>query len=478
MDASGFLESRSDDVVNGIRRAERPPTVMHQAAIRVSVVIATRDRPRLIRRVGEEVLSQLGEQDELIIVDDTASTPESYDWLAKAGRMIRSDGRGPAVARNLGWRAASGEIIAFTDDDVHLDGGWLEAARAEFADARLVAVEGRTRSRPFDPLYEYSVSSEGARNGLTCNVAYRRATLEALGGFDEGFPFAHCEDVDLFTRAKRLGPVTFSEAMKVEHEPRPVTATSLARRARWVTSEYRLYVKNPELRSHPLPASVCAIIDYAGWPIRSLVRPGGARSLRDARRFARLQLIAVLWWYYVLRTLPALGSAERASGVSRWSRRRLSGRIATHVNWRIGTWRRQALEQSVGHLGSGAAIADDVVIYSPDRLTVGDFSHINKMTLIFAHGGVTIGAHVLISAGCNITSVSHEKDPEARRGGDDAAMTSAPVRIEDDAWLGVGAIVLPGVTIGRGAIVGAGAVVTRDVPAGATVVGVPARVVA
>jgi acetyltransferase-like isoleucine patch superfamily enzyme len=432
-----------------------------------------------VRRVGEQVLSQLEEGDELIVVDDTTGSPEPYEWLGPQGSMIRSHGCGPAVARNLGWRAASGEIIAFTDDDVQLDAGWLAAVRAEFADVPLVVVEGRTRSRPFDPLYEYSVSSAAARNGLTCNVAYRKVMLGRLDGFDEGFPFAHCEDVDLFTRAKRLGPVRFSQAMNVEHEPRPVTPASLARRARWVTSEYRLYVKNPELREHALPASVCALIDYTGWPVRSLLHAGDVRSLRDLRRLARLQLVAFLWWYYMICALPGLASARRTGGLNATFTRRISQRLGAHVSWRLGEWQRQVVERSVGHLGTGATIGPRVVIHSPDRLTVGDFSHINNLTLIFAHGEVTIGAHVLVSGGCNITSVSHEKDPLARRASDGAgaAMTCGPVRIEDDVWLGAGAIVLPGVTIGQGAVVGAGAVVTRDVPAGATVVGVPARVV-
>jgi acetyltransferase-like isoleucine patch superfamily enzyme len=52
-----------------------------------------------------------------------------------------------------------------------------------------------------------------------------------------------------------------------------------------------------------------------------------------------------------------------------------------------------------------------------------------------------------------------------------------PIHVEDDAWIGAGAIVFPGVTIGRGAIVGAGAVVTKDVPPHAIVAGVPARLI-
>jgi galactoside O-acetyltransferase len=63
--------------------------------------------------------------------------------------------------------------------------------------------------------------------------------------------------------------------------------------------------------------------------------------------------------------------------------------------------------------------------------------------------------------------------PEVR----DRLMVHAPVEVDDDVWLGAGAVVLPGVHIGRGAVVGAGAVVTRDVPPFSIVAGVPARVV-
>jgi acetyltransferase-like isoleucine patch superfamily enzyme len=86
-----------------------------------------------------------------------------------------------------------------------------------------------------------------------------------------------------------------------------------------------------------------------------------------------------------------------------------------------------------------------------------------------------IGSHVLIAPGCFITDHGH-----AHRAGapiDTQGNVARAVRIGDDVWLGAHAVVLPGVSIGDGAVVGAGAVVTRDVPAGAIVAGVPARVI-
>jgi acetyltransferase-like isoleucine patch superfamily enzyme len=139
--------------------------------------------------------------------------------------------------------------------------------------------------------------------------------------------------------------------------------------------------------------------------------------------------------------------------------------------WHLDRGRRWQLERSLGHLGDGSRLGTHVVVHSPQGLTVGDHSEINDFTLSRAMGGVKIGSHVLVSSGCNITSLTHPKDATDRR---TRRLIEGPVHIQDGAWLGAGVIVLPGITIGENAIVGAGAVVTHDVPAGATVVGVPA----
>lgn len=123
--------------------------------------------------------------------------------------------------------------------------------------------------------------------------------------------------------------------------------------------------------------------------------------------------------------------------------------------------RRSALEQSIGTLGTGAKVAPDVVLHSPERPSIGDWTEINNFTVIFALGRVAIGSHVLISVGCCITSLTHPQAPTER-----SRLIEGAVTINDEAWLGAGAIVLPGVTIGEDAIVAAGAVVTRDVRPG------------
>jgi acetyltransferase-like isoleucine patch superfamily enzyme len=102
------------------------------------------------------------------------------------------------------------------------------------------------------------------------------------------------------------------------------------------------------------------------------------------------------------------------------------------------------------------------------RSSVGDYSVINAVER------VSIGDYVLIAPGCHITDANHGIAPGVRIR--EQRRTTAPVTIHDDVWIGAGAKVLSGVTIGCGAVVAAGAVVTKDVPANAIVGGVPARV--
>lgn len=101
--------------------------------------------------------------------------------------------------------------------------------------------------------------------------------------------------------------------------------------------------------------------------------------------------------------------------------------------------------------------------------SVGEDTFIGRVE-ISAHSAVTIGAHVCINNGVKILTASHEiRDPHW-------PSFAKPIVIEDYAWIATNAIVLPGVTIGRGAVVAAGAVVSRDVPPGTVAIGNPATI--
>lgn len=103
-----------------------------------------------------------------------------------------------------------------------------------------------------------------------------------------------------------------------------------------------------------------------------------------------------------------------------------------------------------------------------ERLQIGDFTSIGRAEIAL-HDKVQIGNYVCINDGVILLTASHDlSDPEWKH-------VKAPIIIEDYAWIATGAVILPGVTIGRGAVVGAAAVVRKSVPSGAIAIGNPAQ---
>jgi galactoside O-acetyltransferase len=127
-------------------------------------------------------------------------------------------------------------------------------------------------------------------------------------------------------------------------------------------------------------------------------------------------------------------------------------------------------------LGNSVSIQENTLIAANrGHIAIGDNSWLGPNSVIYGNGGVDIGADVLIASHCVINTVSHnfsETDIPMNYQG----TNSAPVIIDDDVWIGTGAVILQGVRIGHGSIVGAGAVVTRSVPPFSIALGVPARV--
>ncbi|MCL1810816.1 MAG: sugar O-acetyltransferase [Methanomassiliicoccaceae archaeon] len=99
---------------------------------------------------------------------------------------------------------------------------------------------------------------------------------------------------------------------------------------------------------------------------------------------------------------------------------------------------------------------------------------INYDCILLDTGEIFIGDNTLIGPGVKIVTAKHSLEAEKRK---DWSVSCSPVKIEEDVWIGAGAIVLPGVTIGARSVIGAGSVVTKDVPADVVAVGNPAKVV-
>lgn len=124
--------------------------------------------------------------------------------------------------------------------------------------------------------------------------------------------------------------------------------------------------------------------------------------------------------------------------------------------------------------------SDDVFIRPPLYCDFGSHLHVGARTFVnfglmaLDTGRITIGEDVQVGPNVQLLTSTHPLAPGPRREGWQAGV---PITIGDNVWIGGGAVICPGVTIGKDAVVGAGAVVIRDVPAGAVVVGNPARVV-
>jgi maltose O-acetyltransferase len=123
-------------------------------------------------------------------------------------------------------------------------------------------------------------------------------------------------------------------------------------------------------------------------------------------------------------------------------------------------------------------VGEKVVVRAPfyceyGAISIGDRSFVNVDAVMLDVAPIAIGAACQIASRVQLLTATHPVDPEPRRLGWEYGQ---PITLADNVWLGGGAIVCPGVSIGQDTVVGAGAVVTRDLPAGVVAAGVPARV--
>ena len=143
-------------------------------------------------------------------------------------------------------------------------------------------------------------------------------------------------------------------------------------------------------------------------------------------------------------------------------------RLFSYAELRNRNRSRFGLISAGARIDETAEIGDVAAQGNKKLLTIGGFSFLGKVTLDL-HCAISIGERVCINDGVRILSASHDVlDPKWN-------LIKGDIVIEDYAWIGTGAMILPGVCIGRGAVVGAGAVVSKSVAPGAIVVGNPAK---
>jgi cellulose synthase/poly-beta-1,6-N-acetylglucosamine synthase-like glycosyltransferase len=241
---------------------------------------------------------------EIVIADDAASdqTKRIVEWWSQSpvngnktpclSYIPVIETQGPAAARNAGWRAACGEIIAFTDDDCIPDPRWLTRGVSEFRNG-IVGVQGRiVMPLPLLPTdYERDASHLERSEFVTANCFLRRDTLQQLDGFDENFALAWREDSDLFfTLLEKNHQLVYAPDAIVVHPIRPGTWGISIRQQRKAMYNALLYKKHPRLYRSYVQASP-PLHYYA--IVLSLI----AAALSAVFGFAPVAVLGVVMWF-------------------------------------------------------------------------------------------------------------------------------------------------------------------------------------
>lgn len=265
--------------------------------VRLTIVVPTYTRPELLARclaaLAVQTLSP--SEYEVVVADDAASDATREQVAAFAAtvpvpvRYVPVTGRhGPAAARNVGWRAGRGDVLAFADDDTIPDRAWAAAGASAFArDLELAAATGQTvvplPERPTD--YERNESGLSTAEFITANCFVRRAVLEQLGGFDERFRAAWREDSDLhFALLERGLKVSKVPDAVVVHPVRPAPWGICLHQQRKVLYDALLYKKHRKLFCNRIrrlgqPWSYYAIVGAAGAGIGGTLSGSGIVAL-------------------------------------------------------------------------------------------------------------------------------------------------------------------------------------------------------
>ncbi|BCJ49492.1 transferase [Actinoplanes sp. NBRC 14428] len=295
----------------------------------VSVVVPTLGRPSLTA-----LLTALAAGDaapgpvEFLVVDDRRDAagelpvPPGLD-----AKVLRGPAAGPAAARNAGWRAARHEWVAFLDDDVLPDAGWLRGLHEDLAGAGpdVGGVQGDLRvplpadRAPTDWERVTAALADGA--WITADMAYRRSALLATGGFDERLPRAFREDAELAYRVREAGFALVKGARTVTHPVRPEN--------RWVSVRTQRGNADDALLRH---------LYGPAWRTRLEIPPGRRRRHVTVTAVAALAVALAATAVRTRRRVPAVAA------------------VAAGALWAAGT-----AEFAAARIGPGPRTRDEVV---------------------------------------------------------------------------------------------------------------------
>jgi GT2 family glycosyltransferase len=336
----GLIDRAGNDkpVLAAVSSSRKPPSF----AYRFSVIVCTRNGRERIANCLEEIGKLAGGPFETIVVDDGSDdgtadhVAEHFPWV----KLLRLDPCGLSAARNAGAAAATGEILAFTDDDCAPDHEWLARLGRVFADGSFAAAGGpnlppRPRTwweavvcaAPGAPSH-VMLDDEEAEHLPGCNLAVTKEAFDAISGFDPRFRTAG-DDVDFCWRLRAAGyRLGFAPGAFVWHWRRPSIRAFLRQQIGYGAAEKLLIAKYPDRFTKRGGAKWLGFV-YGGGPVRA---EAGAIIYHGAMGSAGYQSL-------VNRMLPLRGLDDRFNG---W-RARASLWLVGFLAPRLRAWARQRI---------------------------------------------------------------------------------------------------------------------------------------
>jgi hypothetical protein len=229
----------------------------------LAVVVPSRGRPLRVRWLLNELEAQTlaPERFEVLVAHpagDPAAAAVARHPLGRAGRARSvpvAPGGGRAAARNAGWRAAGAPLMAFTHDDCRPPAEWLEELLALADQAPGASLQGAVEPDPEQDAYRFARFKRVRHSeppdlfGPACNVAFSRAQLDRLGGFDEAGEAEWLDGADLAARARAQGDdMRAAPGLRVFHAIRPVTPAGRLRATLAVAGVPAAVRRTPALR--------------------------------------------------------------------------------------------------------------------------------------------------------------------------------------------------------------------------------------
>lgn len=247
----------------------------------ISVVVAAYNSEKTISATIEALLSQDYPKGNLeIIIADDGSTDGTAEIVKKYPvKYLYQENKGPAAARNYGWKSARGEIVCFTDSDCVPEKEWVSKIIKEYTSDDIAGVGGSYDIVNSDNLLARCVHEEIIQrhlkspkevNYLGCfNVSYRRNVLKEVGGFDESYLDASGEDNELAYKIVKKGyKLIFDKNIKVGHYHPTKLSGYLKRQMKHGFWRMKLYRDHPDMSKGDVYAG---LLDFIRPPLAVMV---------------------------------------------------------------------------------------------------------------------------------------------------------------------------------------------------------------